>query len=325
MASFRKRSGSWQARIQHKNYPDITKSFGTKIAAQQWARAIESQITLGIYDLGPKPEDTTLGELLNRYLQNITPYKKGFENETYRINAWLRHPLAKRAISTIRGPDFAIWRDKRLKNGIGASTIRKDLSIISNLYNIAKTEWGFETIVNPIQSIRAPKLPKGRDRRLFSGELQKLMSALEETHEVKVIVQLAIETGMRRAELLSIEWRNVDLKSRYLILPDTKNGESRVVPLSSKALAIFDGIYRGSSANVFRTTPNAVTQAFRRACIRAGLEDLRFHDLRHEATSRFFELGLNTMEVSAITGHKTLSMLKRYTHLKATDLALKLG
>ena len=135
MASFRKRSGSWQARIQHKNYPDITKSFGTKIAAQQWAKEIESQITLGIYDLGPKPEDTTLGELLNRYLQNITPYKKGFENETYRINAWLRHPLAERAISTIRGPDFATWRDKRLKNGIGASTIRKDLSIIYAMLN----------------------------------------------------------------------------------------------------------------------------------------------------------------------------------------------
>ena len=325
MASFRKRSGSWQARVKRKNYPDIAKSFGTKIAAQDWARQVESQINLGIYDLGPQPEDTTLGELLHRYLENITPYKKGFENETYRINAWLRHPLAKRLISTIRGPDFATWRDKRLKSGVGASTIRKDLSIISNLYNIAKTEWGFETIVNPIQSIRAPKLPRGRDRRLLSGELQKLMEALEETHEIKIVVQLALETGMRRAELLSIEWRNIDLENRFLILPDTKNGESRAVPLSTKALNLIQAVARTSTGSVFVSKPNSVTQGFVRACKRAGLEDLRFHDLRHEATSRFFELGLNTMEVSAITGHKTLSMLKRYTHLKAKDLALKLG
>ena len=325
MASFRKRSGSWQARIQQKNYPDITKSFGTKIAAQQWARQVESQINLGIFHLGPNLENTTFAELLNKYLENITPYKKGFENETYRINAWLRHPLANRAISTIRAPDFATWRDTRLKNGIGASTIRKDLSIISNLFNIAKTEWGFEALVNPIQLIKSPKLPRGRDRRVDKIEVQRLLESLNETNEVKVIVQLALETGMRRAEILSIEWKNVDLANRFLILPDTKNGESRAVPLSSKAMLLLNDIPRSFSGKVFRTTPNAVTQAFNRACKRINIQNLRFHDLRHEATSRFFELGLNTMEVSAITGHKTLSMLKRYTHLKAKDLALKLG
>ena len=168
-------------------------------------------------------------------------------------------------------------------------------------------------------------MPRGRDRRLLSGELQKLMEALEETHEIKIVVQLALETGMRRAELLSIEWRNIDLENRFLILPDTKNGESRAVPLSTKALNLIQAVARTSTGSVFVSKPNSVTQGFVRACKRAGLEDLRFHDLRHEATSRFFELGLNTMEVSAITGHKTLSMLKRYTHLKAKDLALKLG
>ena len=130
---------------------------------------------------------------------------------------------------------------------------------------------------------------------------------------------------MRRAELVSIEWRNIDLENRFLILPDTKNGESRAVPLSSKALSLIQGVARNPTGKVFVSKPNSVSQGFIRACKRAGLEDLRFHDLRHEATSRFFELGLNTMEVSAITGHKTLSMLKRYTHLKAKDLALKLG
>jgi len=325
MATFRKRSGSWQARIQRKGYPDLTKSFSSKSEAQHWAKQVESELTLGIYDLGPKPEDTTLLELLHRYNENITPYKKGAVNETYRINMWLKEPISKRYISTLRGSDFASWRDKRLKAGVGGSTIRKDLSIISNLYNIAKAEWGFEGLINPIQSIRAPKLPRGRDRRVDVVEFQKLMDALNDTYEVKVIVQLAIETGMRRSEILSVVWRNVDLKNRFLILPDTKNGEQRAVPLSSKAIELIANVPKNATGKIFLSKPNSVSQAFIRACRRVGIEDLKFHDLRHEATSRFFELGLNTMEVSTITGHKTLSMLKRYTHLKAKDLALKLG
>jgi integrase len=129
---------------------------------------------------------------------------------------------------------------------------------------------------------------------------------------------------MRRSEILSLKWINIFIEDRYLLLPDTKNGDSRAVPLSSKAVNILNSLEK-SSDSLFFIKPDTVTRAFKRACIRVGLEDLRFHDIRHEATSRFFELGLNTMEVSAITGHKTLTMLKRYTHLKARDLALKLG
>jgi len=131
---------------------------------------------------------------------------------------------------------------------------------------------------------------------------------------------------MRRGELVGLKWADVDLGNRTAVLHDTKNGERRVVPLSSKAAMIIGqqqpiGVLPQRESLVFPVRPDSVSQAFRRACSRAGLRDLRFHDLRHEATSRFFELGLSTMEVSAITGHKTLQMLKRYTHLKATELA----
>ena len=172
--------------------------------------------------------------------------------------------------------------------------------------------------------IRKPKANKGRDRRLEVGELDLLIDALQFTWGVQSIVLLALETGMRRSEILSLKWVNIFIEDRYLILPDTKNGDSRAVPLSSKAVNILNSLEK-SSDSLFFIKPDAVTRAFKRACVRVGLKDLRFHDIRHEATSRFFELGLNTMEVSAITGHKTLTMLKRYTHLKAKDLALKLG
>jgi integrase len=156
------------------------------------------------------------------------------------------------------------------------------------------------------------------------GELDLLIDALQLTWGIQSIVLLALETGMRRSEILSLKWINIFIEDRYLLLPDTKNGDSRAVPLSSKAVNILNSLEK-SSDSLFFIKPDTVTRAFKRACIRVGLEDLRFHDIRHEATSRFFELGLNTMEVSAITGHKTLTMLKRYTHLKARDLALKLG
>jgi integrase len=117
----------------------------------------------------------------------------------------------------------------------------------------------------------------------------------------------------------------VNLKKRTAHLPKTKNGEARTMPLSSRAVATLENLPRNLDGRVFGTTYEGIHQAFVRACRRAGIADLRFHDLRHEATSRLFEKGFNPMEVSAITGHKTLQMLKRYTHLRAEDLAKRMG
>ena len=134
------------------------------------------------------------------------------------------------------------------------------------------------------------------------------------------------DVHMRRGELLGLLWDNVDLERRTAFLPVTKNGESRGVPLSSRAVAVLRGLPAASNGRVFgELTPLALRLSFNRATRRAGITGLRLHDLRHEATSRFFEKGLNVMEVASVTGHKTLQMLKRYTHLSVTDLATRLG
>ncbi len=130
--------------------------------------------------------------------------------------------------------------------------------------------------------------------------------------------------------MVGLLWQHIDLKHRVAHLPLTKNGEARSVPLSSKARAVLAALkppdVDAPTGPVFAgLTGEAVKRAFIRACDRAGLDDFHFHDLRHEATSRLFEKGLNPMEVASITGHKTLQMLKRYTHLNARDLAAKLG
>jgi integrase len=325
MATYRKLpSGRWQVQIRSKNSVPLSKTFPSKLEAEKWARNIESQIDLGTYVDRSELNSTTFGDLIDRYLIEVTPLKKSKDIENRRLKA-LRQQMGCMKLSAIQNKDIAAYRDRRLNvDGCSGSTVIKDINSISHIFNVAIKDWGYPLAINPAQMIRKPKANKGRDRRLEAGELELLIDALELTWGIQSIVLLALETGMRRSEILSLRWKNIYIEERYLMLPDTKNGDSRAVPLSLKAINILSSLEK-SYENLFFIKPDAVTRAFKRACIRVGLENLRFHDLRHEATSRFFELGLNTMEVSAITGHKTLAMLKRYTHLKAKDLALKLG
>lgn len=324
MASFRKRSNGWQARIRRKGYPDLTKTFSTRSEANAWARQVESDIDKGAFVSRVEAENTTLSELLNRYLNEITPHKKHFKVEVCRINAWLKNPLSQRYLSTLRTTDFASWRDVRVKQGKSSNTIKLELAIISHLYSVARAEWGFESLENPIRYLRMPKLPNGRTRRVSDSEIQLLIEH-SCSKELPNILKLAVETGMRRGEIVSIKWKSVDILKRTIELKDTKNGESRIVPLSSEALNLLISLPRRIDGKVFDMTAHAVTYAFIRACKRAGVSDLHFHDLRHEAITRMFEKGLNVMEVGSVSGHKTLQMLKRYTHLRAEELALKLG
>jgi len=176
--------------------------------------------------------------------------------------------------------------------------------------------------------VRRPPQGRPRNRRLQGDEEQQLLAVCRRARNPWLVhfVTLAIETGMRRGELLALQWPNVDFERRIAFLPVTKNGDSRGVPLSSRAVSTLRGLPGSSSGRVFgELTPDALKHCFRRAVRRAGIGGLRLHDLRHEATSRFFEKGLNVMEVASVTGHKTLQMLKRYTHLSAADPAMRFG
>lgn len=324
MATIRKRHTGWQARVQRKGFKEKCKTFINKNDAVAWARTIESEMDRGIYLNRTAAESTTLSELLTRYLNEITPNKKSASSERYRVNKWLKTDLAKRYISTLKTSNFAEWRDTRIKAKAASNTIRLELAVISNLFNVAKTEWGFESLSNPTESMRTPKLPAGRARRVSDKEIELLLKNTD-SYELPFIIKIALESGMRRSEIASLEWRNIDLAKRTALLPVTKNGEARTIPLTSSCVAVLKSIPRNINGRVFNMTENAISRAFMRSRDRAGIDALHFHDLRHEAVTRFFEKGLNMMEVSAISGHKTMQMLKRYTHLKAEDLAKKLG
>ena len=324
MAYFQKRSGSWRAIVKRKGFDRITRTFDTKSAAEAWARQIEGEMDRGIFVSRKEAENTTLSEALVRYEKEVSSAKKGFRREKTRISIWKNHPLAKRVLASIRGNDIASYRDDRLKAGYSANTVRLELAIISHLFEITRKEWGMEGLTNPVKSIRMPSPPAGRDRRLQPGELEKLLESSSE--EMNQVIRFALETAMRRGELAGITWEMVDLKKRTVTLPETKNGQKRIVPLSSVAVAILKERLnaRRIDGRVWDIGLDAISQGFAKACRETGISGLHFHDLRHEATSRLFEKGFDTMEVRTITGHKTLQMLARYTHLRAEDLAERL-
>jgi integrase len=312
-------------KIRRRGYPAESRTFETKAAAERYARGIESEMDNGTFVSRAEAESTTLAELLERYLAEVTTCKKGAEPETYRIRALLRHPLASRIVATIRSADIAAYRDERLAD-VTPGSVKRELVILGHLFEIARKDWGIH-VDNPVRLVRPPASPKPRDRRLEGEEEKRLLDACGKCRNphVEPVVRLALETALRRSELVRLRWEHVDLDRRVAHLPDTKNGEARSIPLSTVAVDTLRPLRNGGDGEVFpRLTTEAVKLAFGRALRRAGIEGLRFHDLRHEATSRLFERGLNIMEVSAITGHKDLSVLKRYTHLRAEDLARKL-
>ena len=306
------------------------KTFDAKADAEVWARRIEEEIDRGVdravFASRVEAETTTLHEALDRYEREVTPGKKGRADERYKLDVWRRSALAARPLASIPGKDLAAWRDTELGCGSAPGTIRRRLALLAHVFVIARREWGLSSLTNPAGNVRLPPPGPARDRRLVGDELPRLLAAAQVYGgEIGPLITWAIETAMRRGEIAAMRWDHLDRKARVLLIPETKTGTPRRVPLSTAALAVLDGLPRRLDGRVWGMRPDSISQAFERVCGAAGIEGLTFHDLRHEATSRLFEKGLNPMEVAAITGHKTLQMLKRYTHLRAEDLVGRLG
>lgn len=321
MATIQRRSGAWRALIRRKGYPHLSATFDTKAEAEQWAREVETEMGRSRWVDTREADTLTLAEALDRYRREVSEHKKSHRNERSRL-AILTRDLGHHTLTGLRSSDVAAYRDERLKVASG-STVRRDLALLSHLYAIALKEWGLP-VDNPCAKIRKPKLNKERERRVTASQLALIVAEAGRRHrEMPAIITLAVESGMRRGELLGL--RREDVRGRVAHLADTKNGTARAVPLSRAAREAIASLPLRLDGQLFGLHPDTVTGYFRRSCVAVGLAGLRFHDLRHEATSRFFERGLSIMEVAAITGHKDLRMLRRYTHLNPDALADKLG
>jgi len=322
MATTRKRGDTWQVQIRRRGSSPISRSFLTRTDALAWARKAERDADLG--ELPERRENgIVLADLLRRYQTEVTPAKKGRDAETRRISRLLKDDISKRKLGELKPEHLASFRQSRLKAGPGAA--RHDLIIIRHAISIGMREWGLSIKVNPCLDIDLPPPSKARKRRLSEQEYRLVLEAADKglSRWMRPLIEFATETAMRRSELLRLRWSDIDPDLRLAKLEDTKNGEPRKVPLSKRAIEILATLPHADE-RIFSTTDNAVRLAWPRLLKRAGLTDLRFHDLRHEAISRFFELGLSVPEVALISGHKTPSMLFRYTHLRPEAVALKL-
>ncbi|QBQ55535.1 site-specific integrase [Nitrosococcus wardiae] len=322
MATIRKRGNNWQVQIRVKGHKPVNKSFSDKKIALAWLKKTESEIERGVFQDITEAQQTTFAEILDRYANEVLPSKKGYYRELSRIEHLKTH-LGNYSLSGLTPSVISQYRDHRLKT-VANQTAKHDLSMISRVINHTIIDWGINLPHgNPIQRVRLPKLPAGRTRRLLPCEEQKLIEA--SSIDLKPIIQFALETAMRRGEIATMDWNHIDFKSKTLLIPETKTDQPRTIPLTRKAIEILQVFPRNISGKIFNLTVDRISRNFMLACRKAGIADLRFHDLRHEATSRLFEKGLNPMEVAAITGHRDMKMLMRYTHLKAESLVHKLG
>ena len=342
MASIRElQPGKVIARVRIKGRPEVSKVFPDARKAATWAAAQEHSLRAGDFRDVRKAHRLLVRDLIDEYTSAIASRLRSADATALRL-ARFRRDLGAYTLETLTRARIAEWRDARLAEGAAAATVTRELGILSSVISYARKDLGVE-VENAAGLVRRPPATRGRDRRLESGEEQRLLEALgDRAGDVQgtkrsgayrvgtrnpwmlPLVQLAVETAMRQGELLALTWEHVNLKAQTAHLEDTKNGESRTVPLSSRAVAVLEALPRSPGGRVFPISAQAVKLAWGRACKRAGLADLHFHDLRHEATSRLAEK-LNLLELAAVTGHKDLRMLKRYHHPRAADLAKKLG
>ncbi|MCZ2172975.1 MAG: site-specific integrase [Burkholderiales bacterium] len=326
MSTIRKRGGyQWQAQVRRKGYPPQSRTFETRKDAEAWARSVEREMDTGTFVSRADAERTTIKEIAERYEKEILPRMKSQRQEQQRINAVVER-FGEYHLSAVTPAMVAGWRDT-LSKRLAGQTVHHYMAVLGRLYTSAARDFGIALpLGNPVVSVRRPKIDNARSRRLEKGEEKKLSAALDESRSahLKPAVLLALETAMRRGELLVLRWEDIDLRQRVAHLSDTKNGTSRDVPLSTAAVAVLKKLPRQISGRVFPITPTVITEGFERACERAEIEDLRFHDLRHEATSRLAEK-LAMHELMKVTGHKDPRMLARYYHPRAADLAKKLG
>ena len=335
MASINRRGKYWRVQIRKQNYPYLSATFDTKAEAMAWALKKEAELDR------QNPEEAyqrvearhfRMTDALLRYEMDVLPDKKPTtQRRELVIMADLKATFGELALSEINGQRLALmvkhWEqpsDAHPK-GLGAHSIRLYLALISHLYTIARSEWGMPELVNPVPLVRKPKLPRGRDRRLVGDEEDRLLTVCEKTNpELADIVRFAMETAMRQSEIMGLTWDRIDFRNHTAFLYDTKNGESRLVPLSVIAEECLkrqrerrDGATKGK---VWCYTTEGMRASYFKAIKKAEIEGMTFHDLRHEATSRLCERGLPIMTVQAITGHKSTQMLKRYTHISPAAL-----
>ena len=322
MGCVRKRGNSWNAQVRISGWRSFTKTFQTKLDAKQWTVNLEKELkskTLPEKNI----KNLKLKDLFNKYKFEILPKLKSHKIVTYKLNFLSKLWIGEiKVINLTKGHLEQFCEDRKLvvKDG----TIKSELMLIKRIVKIATDKWNYGIPFNAFYGIELPSPHKPRNRRATQEELSILIAHANKQRNkyISTIIQFVVETGMRRSEILKLRWIDVNLKTRIASLYDTKNGDERHIPLTKTAVQLLSNLTQLSDF-VFPISANCLRLAWERCRKKSNIKGLRFHDLRHEAVSRYFEMGLSVPEVALISGHKDVRQLFRYTHLKPESLIAK--
>jgi integrase len=343
MATIDKRRGKWRAQVR-RDGKALSKTFVMKADAQTWVRDVERAIDKGDDPVAPKLLATdSFSELVDRHIADLATFRKPLRRSKEAVLLRLQKQIGAEPVYKLTRERLIEFGRERMGEGAGPSTLSIDFGFIGTVLTHAAALHGLKVDTEAVRLARIALTRMGaigpsdeRDRRPTSDELESLFEEFDmngrNTMPMTAIVQFAIATAMRLDEIVRIEWRHLDPRTRTILVADrkdprNKDGNDQRVPLLDvtgyDAFALLDKQRQRSKRNGARCFPyngRSIGANFRRACIDAGIVDLHFHDLRHEGTSRLFEAGLTIEQVPLVTGHRDWKMLKRYTQLRPENL-----
>lgn len=338
MATFERRLGktgktTWRVRVRRGNGPRLTKSFARKADAEEWSRSIEHKLDIGEHVATSEARRRTVGDAIDRYLTSTLPRARHRKNaaEQTRLLEWWKSKHGSRALVTLTPSVLAEARDTlasgrgRTKAALSGATVNRYLSALSAVLSMAEKEYGWLGR-NPLSNVKRFEDSKQRERFLSDDERVRLLQKCGESAlaSLRLVVELALATGARQGELMELDWDRVDLKRRVARFVDTKNGDTRTVPLASLVVQGLEA-WREQSSDKGRVFPYSTAQLNKHwfvARTAAALSDVRFHDLRHSAASYLAMSGASPLDIAAVLGHRTLSMVKRYAHFTDRHIAV---
>ena len=322
MASVRPKGRGYEARVSLNGKP-LSKVLPTREEAEKWIAGVR----FGFIPPEPKrhlnAHCTTFREVCDRYELEVIPTHKGARQEINRLRHIKALPFATNPIDNITSEDLKPYRDELINRGLSGSTVRLNLALISAIFSHARKEWGL-LLQNPVANIKKPKAGKARSRRLEPGEESRMLATVAQCKNKHVIrtVEFLLHTGVRKSEALGLRWEDVDLRAKIITIRDSKNGETRWIPMSEK---IIDLLQRADACEKpFPISASALDQAWQHAVKRAGIKDFRIHDLRHEAISRWANIFAgDVFKLANLSGHKDLKMLRRYVNPAQAEIIAK--
>jgi len=314
MAYVRKRKGRYQCVVRVAGYPSITKTFDYKQDAVRFGKDLELKLIREEYDL-EKKTFPTFKQIFEKYRDEIVVQKRSKEMESKLVKYILKEHFVNLRLDRVSPRVISEYRDKALKT-LKASSVNRRLAIISHCFTICRKEWDYK-IANPVLSIRRPVNPEARDRHLTDDELKQLLQGNRARPVMKFIIELALETAMRRTEIASI--KPEDVKGNLLKIPVAKT-KARTIPLTPRAQELL-------KYNLpIRMSSNAIHLAWIRLCKFYNIKDCHFHDIRHMALHNFAnKKNVSVADCMIISGHKEpRTLLKIYAKSRASEIAEKL-